>query len=119
MTEALTIRHLKYILADDPNYEVTYEGETGVTVLLLTDYVLSIQWGPGNYCSNKVAGFVAYPVTDVEQYWDCENAEIAIWTVSDTEFIQFEGWTDEVAGWVPVDQILRIAEYLSGQGPRV
>lgn len=77
----------------------------GVQFTFANGLTISIQWGKGNYCENRVSDFRS-PFTSPREILQSIDAEIAIWNQND-EWYQFDneivkGWvsTDEVAQWI-------------------
>lgn len=114
MESPTTIPELKEILVDR-GYEIQYDYRESMAFAIPGDYVISIAWGPLNYCTRlhcvypgKTPGYFRYEEIRLT------NAEIAIWTKQNSDFIRFEGWEGNVKGWVQAPEILRIIDYLTG-----
>jgi len=68
---------------------------------------ISVQWGYGNYCSNKSYRWGEEEVLAKEGFFDATTAEIAVWDESGT-WMRFEH--DQVKGWVTSDEV---ADYIT------
>jgi hypothetical protein len=78
-------------------------GDTGFHVTTSTGFVLSVQYGPGNYCENYATFSYSPKGCKVPEV---ETVEIAIWRTDDQQFIRLGN--DDVAGYVPVSLIPKI-----------
>lgn len=65
--------------------------------------ILSVQFGPGNYCENKDLDF---DIPKKERFYRSKNAEIAI-ILPNGEFYQFEESEDQVQGWQNVEDFCK------------
>jgi len=94
--------------------EYTFE-QTGLTGLHLytKEKVVSIQWGPTNYCHSRTLKWSNgyHPVGAIY----CPDAEVWIWDLESGHSFLPEGWEHPIRGWVPVAEVLRIVEYLVGE----
>jgi len=74
----------------------------GFHITLSNGWLLSVQWGPYNYCQRG---------SNYKRYGDDTNtsadAEIAIWNIERTEMIMLSEH-DQVLGHVTPDQLVRI-----------
>lgn len=86
--------------------------------------VLSVQWGPSNYCEARAydKGFW-YPLEHgKEEPWKSKNAEIAIWhggtkkwlTAQIYKYAFNEDLGDEVVGHLSTDEVLKVANVVAG-----
>lgn len=67
---------------------------------------ISVQWGFGNYCSNKSMRWDELDELQKNRTFDGETAEIAVWDTSGT-WMRFEN--DVVKGWCTADEV---ADYI-------
>ena len=76
----------------------TYEDQVSAW-LVANGYTISVQWGVGNYCSNRLAEPVGV---------DCESAtaEVAVWDAAGV-FLKL-GEYDDVIGWQTPDDVSRL-----------
>lgn len=80
-------------------------GERGFHITTDSGYVLSVQYGSGNYCQNQNSPFDATG-DDLPESRDCE---IAIWKDDGnlrSPMIEING--SQVTGWVPMELIPQI-----------
>lgn len=91
-------------LLRDRKYDFQFDDEEGIVVATPKGWVISIQWSYRHYCSSRLLNSINPTILG--------NAEIAIWTMLNPKFHRFEGWEDDVKGWVPTTEILRIIDYL-------
>lgn len=72
---------------------------TGFTLTFANNNLtISVQFGSGNYCNNRVIGLGGSEVNE------CPDAEIAVWN----EFNQwFNFGSDTVKGWVSADDVAK------------
>ena len=61
-------------------------------------YVLSVQWNPGTYCSDR----------NYDDNAESKTAEVAIWRKEDETFIRLRDWDDDVQGWYSADQVAEL-----------
>ena len=78
-------------------------GDSGFHITTSTGFVLSVQYGAGNYCENYST--FSYSLED-HTIPEVETVEIAIWRTDDQQFIRLGN--DDVAGYVPVSLIPKI-----------
>ena len=72
-------------------------------------WTASVQFGPGNYCSNRDSS--RNPFSDHVKFLEAEPAEIAAWRTEDREASTSRGWFQfedgqEVKGWQNVDSVM-------------
>ena len=84
----------------------------GFFLRFINGYTVSVQWGSGNYCSER---YSELSEARDSNFWDSETAEVAFWTGGDehTKFWKFSrlpGWTDDVLGYQTADQV---AEFIA------
>jgi hypothetical protein len=70
---------------------------------LINGSSISIQWGNGNYCSNRGADLTG-------SYSTCSDAEVAIFS-PDGEWHNFG--SDTVKGWQTVDEVISLIRHYS------
>jgi len=70
----------------------------GVQLTFSNGLTISIQFGSGNYCSNRNS----FNKEQEQSVTECNNAEIAIWNEANNWFT-FDG--DQVKGWVSIDEV--------------
>ena len=88
-----------FITCMNKGFRLTFEN--GLTI--------SVQWGPGNYCSNKGDEFDA---PQNKLHYSCGTAEIAIMSdncENSSEWVVFKGG-DNLCGWLSADQV---ADYIT------
>lgn len=78
-----------------------------INVVTFKGWEVCVSWSETNYCCNYVLAVDEPPLGD--KSW---NAEILIADPYTGKPLRFEGWTDDVKGWVPIPEILRIVDYL-------
>lgn len=78
-------------------------GNKGFHLKFENGWAISVQWGPGNYCSRRWHGPHNRPMWN-EEDWESTTAEVAIWhTASERDYLSDpEGWLTptEVAEWI-------------------
>lgn len=87
---------MEFAICDNKGFHITFGN--GVTV--------SIQFGSGNYCANKMT-FKYQPYAEVQK---CVDAEVAIWD-KDGKWITQKydsDFTDVVVGYVTPDEVAKI-----------
>lgn len=112
MGEPTTIADLKAIVRER-GYEIDYNDPDHLAIVLPSEYVISIAWGDLNYCTGKRGCELPFPGYEGSLKDDSTNAEIAVWTKDNPDFIQFEGWSTNCHGWTPIPEILEIIDYLA------
>ena len=97
-----------------------HKGPMGFMMHLENGWTVSVQFGAGNYCSNK--SNVGNPFTDSPDSMDCRNAEVAAWPTdsrgegkgtSTSEWYTFENG-DQVNGWQNPTQVLEFINLVNG-----
>lgn len=83
-------------------------GAHGFHITFDNGYVLSVQYGEGNYCDNK--NWNGSWNTKHEELDETSTCEIAIWTVSEPALMELIN--DTVEGWVPISLIPLIMQDL-------
>jgi len=68
---------------------------------------ISVQWGFGNYCSNKCGRWNELEELQKNRTFGSETAEIAVWDESG-KWMLFEN--DQVKGWLQADEV---ADYIT------
>lgn len=75
-------------------------GQKGFRIVFDNGWTISVQWGPGNYCKNRVTGIYI----DSDDYPECKDAEVGIWYGEQSPHTEMEihGWQSpkEVAGHI-------------------
>jgi len=77
------------------------KGPMGFHIDLENGWTVSVQFGIGNYCSNR--SNIGNPFKDIPEFIECPNAEIAAWA-TDTRGIGTTDWYlfedgEQVKGW--------------------
>ena len=72
-------------------------------------WTASVQWGPGNYCTNR--DMQANPFKDDIKFLQSETAEIAAWVTDLRTTSTTDGWYkfedgQEVQGWQNMGQVM-------------
>jgi hypothetical protein len=78
-------------------------GDKGFHITTSTGYVLSVQYGAGNYCENYRGNFGMKG----EEVPEVSTVEIAIWRTDDSRMIEIDGGS-QVAGHVQFSLIPHI-----------
>ncbi len=57
-------------------------GAKGVQMTFANGITISVQWGPGNYCSNSNSFDFQAPINAAKEHghWSSDTAEIAVWS---------------------------------------
>lgn len=71
----------------------------GFQMTFANGWTISVQFGPGNYCSNR--DYTPYP----KLYNECKNAEIAL-IDPDGNLDYNPEWHDQVKGFVTPDEVV-------------
>ena len=79
-------------------------------------WTASVQWGPGNYCTNR--DMQANPFKDDIKFLQSETAEIAAWVTNLRTTSTTDGWYkfedgQEVQGWQNVDSVMEFLNRVS------
>ena len=79
-------------------------------------WTASVQFGPGNYCSNRDSS--RNPFSDHVQFLEAETAEIAAWVTDQRESANTRGWYkfedgQEVNGWQNVKSVMEFLNMVS------
>ena len=94
---------------------------SGFQIKFENGYKISVQFGPMNYCQNKLSTFADYnTIADVldnnnKNTFSSKDAEIAVITPSG-EFLTIGN--DQVAGWKTVNQVFRVMMCLWRHNPK-
>ena len=72
-------------------------------------WTASVQFGPGNYCSNRDSS--RNPFSDHVQFLESNTAEIAAWVTDQRESANTRGWYQfedgqEVQGWQNMTEVM-------------
>ena len=94
---------------------ISITGKKGFQISMSNGITVSVQFGPGNYCEQRDADFIAPEQSIMD--WTSGTAEVAAFYTDsgnmDRDWIQVDGFTDEwddVSGWNDAD---RVAEFIS------
>jgi len=96
-----------------------HKGPMGFQIDMENGWTVSIQWGIGNYCSNRSSR--GNPFSDVPDYLECPDAEIAAWPTdsrgegmgtSTNEWYTFEDG-QQVKGWQRPTEVLAFINMIS------
>ena len=79
-------------------------------------WTASVQWGPGNYCTNR--DMQANPFKDDIKFLQSETAEIAAWVTDLRTTSTTDGWYkfedgQEVQGWQNTAQVMEFLNMVS------
>jgi hypothetical protein len=79
-------------------------------------WTASVQWGPGNYCTNR--DMQANPFKDDIKFLQSETAEIAAWVTDLRTTSTTDGWYkfedgQEVQGWQNMGQVMEFLNMVS------
>ena len=75
---------------------------TGFQMTFENGWTVSVQWGPGNYISDRGHNGMS------------EDAEIAAWD-KDGNWYYFEDQNDNVKGWVSADEVSRFMSWIAAK----
>ena len=78
--------HSKFVSTENKGFQLTFQN----------GWTISVQWGKGNYCSNR-----NLEIKD-ESMLEAKSAEIAIWDINNESY-KING--DLVVGWVTTDKV--------------
>ena len=78
--------HSKFVSTENKGFQLTFQN----------GWTISVQWGKGNYCSNRNLE-IKY-----ESILEAKSAEIAIWDINNKSY-EING--DLVVGWVTTDEV--------------
>ena len=81
----------------------------GIRLRFANGWAISIQWGPGNYCSRREAPYDSPKHCEV---WESYDAEIAIFT-PEGDFFEGISGGDDVAAYVDSDTVAEVITYLA------
>jgi len=71
----------------------------GFSIKFENGWTASVQFGPGNYCDNKMVGY-----HDLPKHTSCANAEVAAWSKDD---VWHNFGDDTVKGWMSPADVLK------------
>lgn len=98
----------------NPNFNIT--GGTGFQMEFLNGYKVSVQFGPGNYSTNRDR-----PWDRRGDMWESANAEVAViapngdWATKEAfKEIFHMDLPDDVAGWVTPDDVAKVMSWAAG-----
>jgi len=82
---------------------------SGFQLTLGNGWTVSVQFGAGNYASNRDAEYLASRKVD---FWESNTAEIAAWYGEREERMGTSNWysfgnDDQVKGWCSADEVVR------------
>ena len=98
-------------------FKITYH--SGFQIKLENGYTVSVQFGPGNYCSRRPSLDDKRPFHTIfreprtSNTWESETAEVAI-VDPNGDFVPVDKFCEdvsmdiEIAGWVTADQVATI-----------
>ena len=91
---------------------------SGFQLTLENGWTVSVQFGAGNYASNRDADFFA---AKKENFWESTTAEIAAW-YGEREGIGTENWYDfgnesRIKGWCSADEVVEFLGMVSKLPP--
>ena len=85
----------------------------GVRVTFANGWAISVQWGPGNYVSDRTVDWDAPKKSD---YFHSVDAEIAMFTPEGNWYRpEGEDWGDDVKGHVSPDEVLRYMSLIAAK----
>jgi len=86
---------------------------SGFRLTFGNDWTVSVQFGAGNYASNRNAGFFDAKKAEL---WESKTAEIAAW-YGEQEGLNTSNWysfgNDQVKGWCTVDEVVEFLGMVS------
>ena len=84
----------------------------GFSVVLLNDWEVSVQWGPGNYSDNRWNKAIPFDKSEPEYgEWQSKTAELRAFDVNGTPLEFPDG--QEVLGYCTVEQVLEFISAVS------
>ena len=85
----------------------------GFSIVLLNDWEVSVQWGPGNFSDNRWNEAVPYDKSEPEYgEWQSKSAEIRALDVNGKPW-EFPDGFKEVLGYCTVEQVLEFISAVS------
>ena len=96
-----------------------HKGPMGFQIDMENGWTVSVQFGIGNYCNNRSGR--GNPFTDIAEFIDCSDAEIAAWRTdsrgegkgaSTQEWYLFEDG-EQVKGWQTPAKVLRFMNLIA------
>ena len=87
----------------------------GFQITFPNGWTVSVQFGPGNYCSNRYAGFSGSANPRNSNVYQCDDAEVAVFDASG-EIVRITPW-DQVEGDVSPERVAEIIAIVSGPTP--
>ena len=108
-------------------------GNEGVCLTFSNGYTISIQWGPGNYCSRKPTPeertinyewlFAPQSAESLAKGWHSRTAEVSVWTgdgQSDNDLVNVNKLLDPTStysskteGWLNTDDVAKLIYMVS------
>ena len=91
---------------------------SGFQITLRNGWTVSVQFGAGNYATNRNAGFFD---ARKEDFWESNTAEIAAWygeRERDMSNWYSFGNGDQVKGWCPADEVVEFLGMVATLPPR-
>ena len=102
-------------------------GNKGFQITFSNGYTLSVQFGPGNYVTDRSSDYLAPMKTE---FWESKDAKLASWSEEETAATKptvdesnetaelTKGWVslsehDTVSGWATPDQVAKLVWYLA------
>lgn len=67
----------------------------GFAITFANGVTVSVQWGPGNYCSNRstASNALLRPIRQPDGVWTCKNAETLVWAgPHKLDITKADGW---------------------------
>jgi hypothetical protein len=92
----------KVEIKEDWNFAIT--GHKGFQLKFGNGWIVSVQWGPGNYCDNRDTN---YDKPEELDYWESKSAEIAVWHSENSRKFIWLG-SDSVRGWLTSDDVAKV-----------
>ena len=90
-----------------------HKGPMGFQIDMENGWTVSVQFGIGNYCSNR--SNTGNPFRDIPEFIECPNAEIAAWptaTRNQKDWYIFENG-EQVNGWQTPQHVLEFMNKVS------
>ena len=94
------------------NSNLTITQNKGFHLTFENGYCISVQFGPMNYCENKMTRYYEVPQ---DQDTSCVNAEIAVWAPGNKGVdgaLEQLLMQDQVVGWLSADEVGRAISYV-------
>ena len=84
---------------------------SGFHMIFENGWTASVQFGPGNYCSNHYNWNFDEPKT--KNMWESYDAEVAAWP-KDGKMVELQNG-NTVGGWVSADNVLLFLNWVAGE----